>query len=106
MNISQKCTQRTRQLLFVSSLYSFLLFVADFSRILPRDDKIHTVNLTPSNYNANFEFLMPKLSRNLIPFEKLIERKLPGDGIKPRKTDSIDYENIEKYKEFNSKYKK
>jgi hypothetical protein len=39
------------------------LNVANFNKELPRDDKLTMINLTPSNYNTNFEYLMPKLSK-------------------------------------------
>jgi hypothetical protein len=49
-------------------------YVLEFNKGLPRDDKLTRVNLTPSTYNVNFEFLMPKLSKQLVPFQKIPER--------------------------------
>ena len=43
-------------------------YTINFTQTLPRDDKLIQVNLTPSTYQANFEYGMPKLSKALIPF--------------------------------------
>jgi hypothetical protein len=72
----------------------------DFRKTLPRDDKLQRVNLTPSTYNVNFEFLMPKLSKKLIPFSRIPDRK-PIDNINRAVTnDSVVYDNIDKYYQF------
>eukprot|EP00347_Sterkiella_histriomuscorum_P015307 403357518 len=80
--------------------------VISFTKTLPRDDKLQKVNLTPSNYTVNFEFLMPKLSKQLIPFQKIPERK-PIDNINKAVTnDSTVYDNIDKYYQRFSQFKK
>ena len=39
-----------------------------FEKASARDNKLQTVNLTPSNYDGSTEFLMPHLSKMIIPF--------------------------------------
>lgn len=68
-----------------------------FKKTLPRDDKMQMVNLTPSNYSGNFEFLMPKLSKALIPFNKIPERKAINNINKAVTNDSTVYDNIDRY---------
>lgn len=79
--------------------------VVSFSKILPRDDKLTQINLTPSNYNVNFEFLLPKLSKNLIPFTRMVARKPINNINRAITNDSIIYDNIDKFYQKNSKYK-
>lgn len=80
--------------------------MVNFTKTLPRDDKLQKVNLTPSTYSVNFEFLMPKLSKQLIPFQKIPERR-PIDNINKAITnDSTVYDNIDKYYDKLSKYKR
>lgn len=76
-----------------------------FDKVAPRDDKLQTVNLTPSNYGGSTEFLMPTLSKMIIPFHKVPSRK-PLENNKSAVTNSIIYDNIEKYYYKNSKYHK
>lgn len=67
---------------------------------------MYEVNLTPSNYAANFEFLMPKLSKKLIPFSKVPQRKPLEIVNKAVTNDSTVYDNIDKYYTRFSKYRK
>lgn len=61
----------------------------NFNTILPRDEKMNSVNMTPSNGMVNFEFSMPKISRALLPFNKMLSRK-PIDNINKAHThDSV-----------------
>lgn len=53
--------------------------------------------MTPSTYNVNFEIAMPKISKALLPFNKMLARK-PIDNINRAITnDSIIYDNIDKF---------
>ena len=72
-------------------------YVLEFSKTLPRDDKLTRVNLTPSTYSVNFEFLMPKLSKQLVPFQKVPQRQPINNVNKAVTNDSIIYDNIDKY---------
>lgn len=80
--------------------------VANFNKTLPRDDKQYQINLTPSTYHANFEFLMPKLSKKLIPFSKIPNRKPLEIVNKAVTNDSTVYDNIDRYYQKVSKYRK
>lgn len=87
------------------TLFSRRNFVINFKQTLPRDDKM-VVNLTPSNFNGNFEFLMPKLSKSLIPFQKVPDRKPINNVNKAVTNDSTVYDNIDRFYQSNSKFKK
>lgn len=80
--------------------------VTNFNKTLPRDDKLQRVNLTPSTYNVNFEFLMPKLSKQLVPFQKIPDRKGIDNVNKAVTNDSCNYDNIDRYYQKYSKYRK
>lgn len=63
-------------------------------------------NITPSIYNVNFDATMPKLTKSCLSFQKMPQRK-PLELINRAQTnDSIIYDNIDKYYQSLSKYKK
>mmetsp|Transcript_41291 Transcript_41291/g.39767 ORF Transcript_41291/g.39767 Transcript_41291/m.39767 type:complete len:207 (-) Transcript_41291:28-648(-) len=67
---------------------------------------MQTINLTPSNFDGNTEFLMPKISKQLIPFNKMLTRQPINNINKAVTNDSVIYDNIDKFRLQNSKYKK
>ena len=64
------------------------------------------VNLTPTTYNPNFEYMLQKLNQKLIPFNKVPNRKPMNFVNKAVKCDTIDYDNIERFKLTSSKNRK
>ena len=77
-----------------------------FSKDIGRDDKFSQTNLTPSTFDGNTEFLMPKLSKQLIPFNKNLTRQPILNINKAVTNDSVIPDNIHKYHLRNSKFKK
>ncbi len=80
-------------------------YIINFTQTIPRDDKLMTVNLTPSTYNCNHELLMPRLTKSALHFQQYLNR-MPLLNRQSVRHDSIVYDNIERYFAKNSKFKK